>query len=219
MARLVGHSRKVTAPTQCAFSPPSAIRRTAPITRSEARYRSCGRSGPKSPVRGNRSFDGDPTPLLRATILSPSRAVEPVSNCRGTLSSCRWVGMGWASPAVPPGSRRQTSNRSGPGGPLGASHLGQRLCGQRLCGQRRTPLPEIRVPDVGTPVTAVRAMPAHGRGIPVSSVGLRPADGLRFPARPGDCPGFVEEANATNGVGQVPRVIKCRRERSARIVC
>jgi len=32
-----------------AFSPPSAIRRTAPITRSEARYRSCGRSGPNHP--------------------------------------------------------------------------------------------------------------------------------------------------------------------------
>ena len=139
---------------------------------------------------------------------------------------------GWAwgghRPRCRSGSRRQTSNRSGPGGPLGASHLGQRvcgqrlcgqrLCGQRLCGQRRTPLPEIRVPDVGTPVTAVRAMPAHGRGIPVSSVGLRPADGLRFPARPGDCPGLIEEANATNGVGQIPRVIKCRPERSARIV-
>jgi len=39
VARRVGHSWEVTAPTPCAFPPPSAIRRAAPITRSEARYR------------------------------------------------------------------------------------------------------------------------------------------------------------------------------------
>ena len=53
-------------------------------------------------------------------------------------------------------------------------------CGQWLCGQRCTPLPEIT--DVGTPVTAVRAMPAHDRGIPAHQLGyaLFTARGFRL---------------------------------------
>jgi hypothetical protein len=44
------------------------------------------------------------------------------------------------------------------------------------------PLPETRVPDVGTPVTVVRAMPAHDRGIPAHQLGyaLLTARGFRL---------------------------------------
>jgi len=89
----VGHSWKVTAPT--AF-PPSAIRRTAPITRSERDIVSAEDSGRNHPFVHTTPFDGDNIPLLRTRILSPGRAAAPVSNCRGILIFApmggHWVG-------------------------------------------------------------------------------------------------------------------------------
>jgi hypothetical protein len=131
---------------------------------------------------------------------------------RVTMPPRTAMGLPWRSGDIQPEIAHSTAVIT----PAATAQTAER--GQRLCGQRCTPFPRpgsrMSAPGDGGPRHA-RTRPWNS----CSSVGLRPAHGSRFPARPGDCPGSIEEANSTNGVGQIPRVIKCRRERSVRIVC
>ena len=96
-----------------------------------------------------------------------------------------WVGIAPGAAQVPPRESPADQQAQRPGGPLGAAFgrwPPKPPSAASGCAVSAVPASRDQVPDVGTPVTAVRAMPAHGRGIPVHQLGyaLLTARGFRL---------------------------------------
>ena len=106
-------------------------------------------------------FDGDPTPLLRTKILSPSRAAAPVLNYRDyDLRADGWA-LGGHRPRCRPESRRQTSKRSGPVVPAGPRIRAATV--RTVVGLRRDGPPTVTVdPFRPEPVAARPLVPDQG---------------------------------------------------------